>query len=73
MTAARRRRGRPRVCEGPTERVDVRVPVLVYDALCRESIERRKPFAELIREVLGAKAAAFLSVKNRQREETHPS
>lgn len=48
----RRRRGRPRVCEGPTERVTVRLPVPVYDAICRQALHRGEHLTDAIRRAL---------------------
>jgi len=34
------------------ERIDIRVPMDVYDALCREAVNTGKPLAVVIREAL---------------------
>lgn len=53
-----RRRGRPRV-EHPMERVDLRLPPGLHDALCREALRRDVKVSILARRIL---AAHFLSV-----------
>lgn len=36
-----KKRGRPRISEHPNERVDVRLPQPMYDAVCRYAGDRR--------------------------------
>ncbi len=48
----RRRRGRPRIVDGPTEQVHVRLPVPVYDAFCRDAIRRGEHLTDAIRRAL---------------------
>jgi len=60
-----KRRGRP---PSPSEKIEVRVPVRLYDAVCREAIRARVPLAEFVRKLLirqvrrRRKAKSFLSV-----------
>ena len=44
--------GRPRVIEGPSERIDVRVPLPIYDALCIGAIKADVSLSEVIRRAL---------------------
>lgn len=62
-----KRRGRP---PSPSESIRVRVPVRVYDAVCREAIRARVPLAEfvrklLIRQVRKGRKAAVISGANK--------
>lgn len=54
-----RRRGRPR-SETPMERIDLRLPPGLLDALCRESLRRGIGVSILARRII---AAHFLSVE----------
>jgi len=56
------RRGRPRLSEHPLERVDVRLPRPLYDALCRAAFADEVSLQKVIRTAL----CRFLTVKNRQ-------
>lgn len=60
-----RRRGRPRVAD-TSARVDARIPAEVFDVLCREALALGVPLAQVVRDALEARAAAILSVRNRQ-------
>ncbi len=44
-----RRRGRPPLCEGPTEQLAVLLPQPVYDALSQTALRRRVSMGELVR------------------------
>lgn len=59
----RRQRGRPRV-DQPMERVDLRLPPGLLDALCREAIRREVKVSILARRIL---AAHLLSVEKSAR------
>lgn len=45
-------RGRPRVILGPSERVDVRVPLPIYDALCSHALRADVSLSEILRRAL---------------------
>lgn len=47
-----RRRGRPRLFEGEVERVRVRIPVSLYDALDRQARRTDRSVPDIIRELL---------------------
>jgi hypothetical protein len=46
------KRGRPRLSEHPTERIDLRLPAPLYDALCREAARRGDDVRVLARRIL---------------------
>lgn len=58
-----RKPGRPRVYDGPTERIDLRLPGPVYDALCRDALRRGEDVRKRARDILTAGVSA---VENRQ-------
>jgi hypothetical protein len=49
-----RPRGRPRLCVGPTERICVRVPEHLYDALDQRARRTETSVPDVIRQVLMA-------------------
>lgn len=57
-----RRRGRPPLSPEPSERIDVRLPRSLYDALCRAALQADASLPDIVRDALDR----FLSVKNRQ-------
>lgn len=52
------KRGRPKAFDGPAERLDVRVPQHVYDALCRVARRRGDDVRVLARRILTAGISA---------------
>ena len=48
-----KKRGRPPISAEPSELVAVKVPVSMYDALCRHAAANRMPMAQYVRESLG--------------------
>jgi hypothetical protein len=46
------KRGRPRLSEHPTERIDLRLPAPLYDALCRSAHARGEDVRVLARRIL---------------------
>lgn len=55
-----RRRGRPRVVEGPAEQIPrVLLPTPVYDALCRAAVRRGESVTDAIRRALQRYARDF--------------
>lgn len=52
VAVERRKRGRPRLSEFPTERIDLRLPLPQYEALCRAASYRGEDVRELARRIL---------------------
>lgn len=70
----RRRRGRPRICNGPTARANTDIPVGVFDALCRQAQRARISLREHLRRILEQHAGPDIFVpKNRQADQTRAS
>lgn len=46
------KRGRPPSPDGPSEKVDLRLPVPLFDALCRAALRKDMPVRKLIRQTL---------------------
>lgn len=49
---AQKRRGRPRLDAAPLERLTARIPVSLFDALCREALDRQITLGQVVRERL---------------------
>ena len=47
-----RRAGRPRLPDGPMEKVELRIPVAAYNAACRRAIRADLPVAEIMRRAI---------------------
>lgn len=70
----RRRRGRPPVAAGRSERIDTRVGTATFDAICRMAQRKGKTLSEYVRDLLDREAATeLLSGKNRQPEPSRAS
>lgn len=68
-----RRRGRPPVGDGRSERIDTRVIKDTFDAICRQAQRDGKTLSEHVRDILDREAAReLLSGKNRQRSSSAP-